>query len=219
MPTIYKSGKNYGGGTIVDSVLNSVSENPVQNKAVTTALSGKLSTSGNSQSNTVTYTTGDDVDANVTTSTGWTSVNKMTSSLTHSTLLYRISTMMKNVRWLYKMLGTTDISSLGDGTVTGAINALNNNLSSLFQYVTYSNNDIIVVGANQSTQISFNLSIPDNCKVLGLYSVSITDQPSLVFRDISPHNLIVRNVTSNNVEIPVNAVNVVYVVTKIKNFT
>ena len=33
--------------------------------------------------------------------------------------------MFKNVRWLYKKLGTVDISSIGAGTVTSAISTLN----------------------------------------------------------------------------------------------
>ena len=33
--------------------------------------------------------------------------------------------MFRNVRYLYKMLGTTDISQVGNGTVTGALNELN----------------------------------------------------------------------------------------------
>ena len=36
--------------------------------------------------------------------------------------------MAKNVRYLYKMLGTTDISELGDGTVTGALSQINSNM-------------------------------------------------------------------------------------------
>ena len=37
--------------------------------------------------------------------------------------------MFKNVRYLYKMLGTTDISSIGNGIITGTISTLNSNLT------------------------------------------------------------------------------------------
>ena len=37
--------------------------------------------------------------------------------------------MFKNVRYLYNVLGTTDISAIGDGTVKGAIATLNSNLT------------------------------------------------------------------------------------------
>ena len=39
--------------------------------------------------------------------------------------------MFKNVRYLYKMLGTTDISGIGDGTATGGLSTLNSNLDGL----------------------------------------------------------------------------------------
>lgn len=54
--------------------------------------------------------------------TAWSSVTVITSGPSLGTLLNRITTMIKNVRWLYARLGTTDISSLGT-TITGAISA------------------------------------------------------------------------------------------------
>ena len=72
--------------------------------------------------NTVAFTSGDAASP-----TAWTAVNVLTSGLTIKVLFNRISTMIKNVRWLYSKLGTTDISSIGGGTVTGAISSLNSN--------------------------------------------------------------------------------------------
>ena len=60
--------------------------------------------------------------------TDYTDVNLLASGETHSSLFNKVSTMFKNVRYLFKMLGTTDISSIGDGTTTGAIDTLKNNL-------------------------------------------------------------------------------------------
>lgn len=45
-----------------------------------------------------------------------------------STALGKIKTAVKNVISLVKLLGTTDISNIGDGSVTGAINSLNSSL-------------------------------------------------------------------------------------------
>ena len=70
------------------------------------------------------YTSGDS-----TTPTAWTSVSALTSGLTISTLFSRISTMVKNVRWLYSVLGTSNISSIGTGTVTNAISTINSNMT------------------------------------------------------------------------------------------
>lgn len=71
---------------------------------------------GNTNNNSVTFTTADSASP-----TEWTDVEQMKSGEKHSSLFNKISAMFKNVRWLYKMLGTTDISSIGDGTCTGAI--------------------------------------------------------------------------------------------------
>lgn len=86
---------------------------------------GALAVDGDSKSNTVTFTSNDVSDGNA---TSWTSVTALTSGITHATFFQRVSQMFKNVRYLYKMLGTTDISSIGDGTTTGAISTIKNDL-------------------------------------------------------------------------------------------
>lgn len=73
---------------------------------------------------TPTFTSGDS-----STSSFWTAVTVVTSGLSLKVILNRITTMMKNVRFLYNRLGTTDIWSIGDGTVTGAISKLNTDLT------------------------------------------------------------------------------------------
>ena len=84
-----------------------------------------MATNGDSKNNTVTFTSNDVSDGSA---TSWTSVSALASGITHATFFARVSQMFKNVRYLYKMLGTTDISSVGDGTVKGAISTLNSNL-------------------------------------------------------------------------------------------
>ena len=84
----------------------------------------KLDKTGDSAENTVTFETADAAEANV-----WTDVDVLTSGEKHKSILKKVSTMFKNVRYLYKMLGTTDISALGDGTCTGAIAAQNDALT------------------------------------------------------------------------------------------
>lgn len=63
--------------------------------------------------------------------------------------LHKISQMFKNIRYLLKMMGSTDISSIGNGTVTGALTSLNGNLSSTSLTRTWVNNEYI-------DQTSFN---------------------------------------------------------------
>ena len=55
----------------------------------------------------------------------WTNVPALTSGETHKSLFAKMSQMFKNIRFLYKLLGTTDISNIGNGTVTNALSVLN----------------------------------------------------------------------------------------------
>lgn len=83
-----------------------------------------LKLTGDSENNTVSFTSNDAANP-----TAWTDVSLLATGEKHSSLFNKISTMFQNIRYLYKMLGTSDISALGGGTVTGAISALNSNLS------------------------------------------------------------------------------------------
>lgn len=66
----------------------------------------------------VTFTSSDVADGQA---TAWTSVAKLESGETHASMFAKISQMFKNVRYLYKTLGNTDLSAIADGTVTKAI--------------------------------------------------------------------------------------------------
>lgn len=57
--------------------------------------------------------------------TDWTSVIELDSGETNASIFAKMSQMFKNIRYLYKMLGQTDISNIGSGTVTNALQALN----------------------------------------------------------------------------------------------
>lgn len=81
---------------------------------------------GDTMDNTTTFTSNDTAE-----STSWTDVDVMVSGEKHSGLFSKISTMFKNIRYLYKLLGTTDISTVGDGTVSGAISSLHSNAVTL----------------------------------------------------------------------------------------
>ena len=76
--------------------------------------------------NTATFTSSDVADGSA---SAWTNVSKLSSGEKHSSILKKVSQMFKNVRYLYKMLGTTDISKIGNGTCTGAISSLNDGLA------------------------------------------------------------------------------------------
>ena len=88
----------------------------------------KLDADGDSKNNTVSFTSSDAADSDVTKNTGWETVAPLASGETHESFMTKFSKMIKNLRWIYKLLGTTDISSIGNGTVTGGLSSLNSSL-------------------------------------------------------------------------------------------
>lgn len=56
-------------------------------------------------------------------------LEKMSTGEKLSSLIKKTSIIANNFRYFLKLLGNTDISSIGDGTVTGAVNTLNDSLS------------------------------------------------------------------------------------------
>ena len=72
-----------------------------------------------SASATNTFTSSDVADGSA---TAWTTVAALASGETTSSILGKISQMFKNIRFLYKKLGTTDISSAGTDVTTAISN-------------------------------------------------------------------------------------------------
>lgn len=144
------------------------------NVNLTPANLGALATNGDSKSNTVTFTSGDTSDSSV---TEWKNVATLISGLTHSTMFARISQMFNNIRFLYAILGTTDISGLGlgDGTVTGSISALNSNLTNIEV------EDITQYCSTTSTYYKINsvkiYKIGTNCRVLEFKVTTLKQTP------------------------------------------
>lgn len=90
---------------------------------------GAVSTGGDTAENTATFTSSDVANGSA---SAWTTVSKLSSGEKHSSIFAKVSQMFKNVRYLYKMLGTTDISKIGNGTCTGAISSLNSGLANKY---------------------------------------------------------------------------------------
>ena len=87
---------------------------------------GAVAIGGDTADNVISFVSSDETEP-----TEYTDVELLVTGESHNSLLSKISTMFKNIRYLYKMLGTTDISSIGDGTVTGGLNSLNSNFINL----------------------------------------------------------------------------------------
>ena len=88
-----------------------------------TLLSNKyLQLTGDSKDNTTTFTSNDSTTGDST------APALLTSGETHASIFSKVSTIFKNVRWLLSKMGTTDISAIGNGTVTGALSTLNSRI-------------------------------------------------------------------------------------------
>lgn len=103
---------------------------------------GAVAEDGDASNTTVAFASSDTPDADV---SAWTSVATLTSGEKHSSIFAKVSQMFKNIRYLYKMLGTTDISKIGDGTTTGAISSLNSSLANVRIINIKGHNEDIVV--------------------------------------------------------------------------
>jgi hypothetical protein len=132
------TGNIKGPSATVDSALSSSSTNSVQNKVLYAALDNKLSTDGDSQNNTVTFTSNDSTSASA-----WTDVTVLTSKEKHSSIISKVSTMFKNIRYLYNNVGKIKgiIESLDDCVATTedgyaasakALNELNSKLQNKY---------------------------------------------------------------------------------------
>lgn len=113
------------------------------NVNITCASIGALPTDGDSQDNTVTFTSNDSLTGDST------SPELLTSGETHASIFSKVSTLFKNVRWLLSKMGTTDISAIGNGTVTDAISTLNSNMNNII--LSYPSMDIVSLITNYVT--------------------------------------------------------------------
>lgn len=94
-----------------------------------TKWNGKMETTGDSANNSITFSSGDTADP-----AAWTNVGMIASGEKHSSLWNKVSLFARNVRYLWKLMGNTSLSGIGDGTVTGAISSLNTGLFSRVRF-------------------------------------------------------------------------------------
>lgn len=89
--------------------------------------------------------------------TAWTDATAITTSDTNGTIFSKITTMIKNVRWMFSVLGTVDFSSTGATTISDALvaikTALDGKASSSHSHTT---GDLTV----SSTQINSESYVP-----------------------------------------------------------
>ena len=110
---------------------------------------------GDSANNTVTFSSGD-----ATNPTGWADIGVVASGEKHSSLMRKFSLAVKNLRYLWKLLGGTSLAGIGDGTVTGAINALNTGLDGMLSpiVIAFKDYDIRPTVSNSVVDLNYDIS-------------------------------------------------------------
>ena len=103
---------------------------------------GSVAVGGDVAENTVTYESSDVGPDGV---PSLISLEKFTTGEKLSSLIKKTSIIANNFRYFLKLLGNTDISSIGDGTVTGAVNTLNDSLNKEWSLI-FSTTDLIGQG-------------------------------------------------------------------------
>ena len=126
-----------------------------------TSIETQLSNIGTSDTanNTVTFTSGDVADGDSSLN-AWSTVLPLATSETHGTLFGKISTMFKNIRYLWKLLGNTSMGTTAT-TITGAIAEHESDISGLNSKIdTINLKSVTRVAAEVTTGPSGNIALP-----------------------------------------------------------
>ena len=107
-----------------------IAENETVIEALNEAVGKKLNKDGDLTDTTVTFTS-EDTDEDPTL---WKDIGRIVSGKVKE-ILNRVSIMSNNLKYLYKLCGTTDVSKIADGTLTGAISALNTDMNTVSTYI------------------------------------------------------------------------------------
>lgn len=101
-------------------------------------------------------------------------LDELTTGEKLSSILGKIKLSVKNLKSLIGLIGTTDISTIGDGTITGGLSDVNSKLTNAFvnsspnikiAYYTWSGH---VVGGTTTNLGRFDHVIPDGCTFIGM---------------------------------------------------
>lgn len=94
----------------------------------------------------------------------------LTSGERHKSIFNKISILFKNVRWLLSKMGTTDIASVGDGTVTGALSTLNSNIGWLTNVPNAKRyNTVVTASLSNISYCVVNVNIPTDYQISPQY--------------------------------------------------
>lgn len=123
---------------------------------------------GDTADNVVKFTSSDDKNP-----TEYEDVDLLSTGEQHKSLLTKISSMFKNIRFFQKRIGTTDISGISD-TITGAINTMNQNLTELITGTIATGDTSLTITDSRIKETSI-IDIYFENKLLAPTSVTVTD--------------------------------------------
>lgn len=87
--------------------------------------------------------------------TSWTDTATITTSDTNATIFSKLTSMVRNVRWLYAKLGTEDFSSTGSDTVSEALSGLQSELEGKSNSTHSHGTDTLPVSNNQVNSVNY----------------------------------------------------------------
>ena len=130
----------------IKEVADAILENETIIEALNEAIGKKLNKDGDISDATVAFTS-EDTDESPTL---WKDIGRIVSGKLKE-ILNRVSIMSNNLKYLRKLCGTTDVSKIADGTLTGIVNSLNTDIQTLGDRYTAFN-----IGANSGRKLTFS---------------------------------------------------------------
>lgn len=141
----------------VDNLTNYYDKITTDQKLANIDLTDYLKKTGDASNTTVTFTEP-------------TELAQPTTGEKLSGIIGKVSLAIKNIKTLITLIGNTDIKSIGDGTVTGAISDVNGNLNGLkFASILTS---VTLLAANKQSFLGSlsDFGLPNNANVFGVFA-------------------------------------------------
>ena len=140
----------------VDNLTNYYDKTTTDQKLANIDLTDYLKKTGDASNTTVTFTEP-------------TELEQPTTGEKLSGIIGKVSLAIKNIKTLISLIGNTDISSIGNGTVTGAISDVTGKLSGL-KFASISTSVTLLVTNRQSLLGSLSdFGLPSNANVFGVF--------------------------------------------------
>lgn len=141
----------------VDNLTNYYDKTTTDQKLANIDLTDYLKKTGDASNTTVTFTEP-------------TELEQPTTGEKLSGIIGKVSLAIKNIKTLISLIGNTDISSIGNGTVTGAISDVTGNLNGL-KFASISTSVTLLAANKQSFLGSLSdFGLPNNANVFGVFA-------------------------------------------------